>query len=1014
MADRRWAFTLVALAVLGSAALQAESPIGPGRRAADGDPGMMPFHRKAVGVRLGPGTVTQGIKGILKDDFLVNDDTLGYCDHAVGFNSAARLADGNFVVAYEAYSREWAEDVWCQILDSAGSQVGPPILVNETTLGDAIAPAVAALGQGFVVAWSDWRTGDGVIWARLYGPGGTPAGENFQVSPGTGQVDRPALAANDSGFVVAWQDDRFGSNICARWYAADGTPRDTSIVVSTTYGTTRQEPAVGMNDSVVLIAWQNTISGYWEVYAQLYTARGAAIDSNFRVNDSIDYIQFFRPAVACNDSMAVVAWEDHRNGNGDIYARFYSLSGDTLGSSFRLGADAGTADQLMPCVAMDDSLIAFAWLDWRIQPYYVFAQFFTVDGESLGTSLQVSDTTLDDNRPGIALGPGGALAVWYDDRFVREFAFGQRFDRQGYAVGGNFIVPGDDGSAYQTEAQCAANGQWLLAVWVDYRNRDPDIYGQWFDNQGVPVGPNFRINDDGPGNDQYDMQIAMNDSLAVVVWYEYRPGSGDIYAQVLACGGGPVGGNFQVDNPSYQVSAPAVAVNDSFYIIAWNDYRFTNGRVFSRAYRTDGSWAGTEFRVDQSNIATYEPSVAMNDSVAYIAWKDYRHGWSYPAVYGRRLACHGDTLPGEIKLSDGYNSSYTPSVSASDSQFVVAWCDYRTGGPNVYAQRVAVDGDTVGSNFKVNDNSGTVQLYDVSTAYSPDGSKFLVSWTDDRYQPDNYNIMVQAYDASGTPLGANVLVNREQGWWQQQPEQNRALACTDDRIFFVWEDDRRYHGGDIYAKLTDWDLAHIESTPPVISYIDSLPDDPEAPYGPYTVKAVVTDDRALWYAQLVFRVDGGTPDTLDMSPGAADTFAAEMPELAVGLDESKLVEFWVQAADSSFNRTTSASRSFLAIGPIGVTGDPSSSLPKAFALEPAAPNPSRGRTAFAYQLPRPCPVSFEIFNIAGQQVERFDLGLKQAGRHRLEWKPLQTPSGVYIYRLKAGDFSATRKLLLIK
>jgi hypothetical protein len=974
----------------------------------------MPFQQKAIGVRPGPGTVPQGIKGIIRDDFLVNDDTLGHCDHAVGFNSAARLANGNFVVAYEAYSREWAEDVWCQILDSAGAQVGPPILVNETTLGDALSPAVAAMGQGFVVAWSDWRTGDGVIWARLFDADGTPAGYNFQVSPGTGQVERPAVAASDSGFVVAWQDDRFGSNICARWYSAEGTPRDTSIVVSTTYGAIRQEPAVGMNDSVALIAWQNIISGYWEIYAQLYTARGAAIDGNFRVNDSIDYIQFFRPAVAFNDSMAVVAWEDHRNGNGDIYARFYGLSGDTLGPNFRLGADAGTADQLKPCVAMNDSLIAFAWLDWRIQPYYVIAQFYTVGGESLGTSLQVSDTTLDDNRPGIALGPGGALAVWYDDRFDREFAFGQMFDRQGNAAGGNFIVPGDDGSAYQTEAQCAANGQWLLAAWVDYRNRDPDIYGQWFDQTGQPAGPNFRINDDGPGRDQYNLQMAMNDSLAVVVWYDNRNGASDIYAQVLACGGGPVGGNFQVDNPSYQTSAPTVAVNDSFYIIAWNDYRYGNGRLFARAYRTDGSWAGTEFRVDNSSIATFDPSVDMNDSAAYIAWRDNRHGWSYPTIYGRRLACHGDTLSGEIKLSDGFTSSYKPSVAASDRQFVVAWNDYRTGGPNVYAQRVAVDGDTVGVNFKVNDNTGSAQLFDISTAFSPDGSKFLVGWTDDRYQPYNYNIMVQAYDSSGSPLGENALVNQEQGWWRQHPEQNRAMACTDDRIFFVWEDDRRYHGGDVYAKLTNWDLAHIESQPPEIVYLDSLPDDMEDPYGPYTVKSVVTDNQALWYAQLVCRVDGGQPDTMDMSPGAADTFSAAIPELFVPIHESKLVEYWVLAADSSFNRATSAVRSFLAIGPIGVTGDPSSSLPKAFVLEPAAPNPSRGRTTFAYQLPRPCQVSLEIFNIAGQQVERFDLGMKPAGRHRLDWKPLQAPSGVYIYRLKAGDFVSTRKLLLIR
>jgi parallel beta-helix repeat protein len=100
--------------------------------------------------------------------------------------------------------------------------------------------------------------------------------------------------------------------------------------------------------------------------------------------------------------------------------------------------------------------------------------------------------------------------------------------------------------------------------------------------------------------------------------------------------------------------------------------------------------------------------------------------------------------------------------------------------------------------------------------------------------------------------------------------------------------------------------------------------------------------------------------------------------------------------------------------PTGVAGRPEPALPKAFALHPCRPNPARGFTSISYQLPKECRVELEIYGITGQLVKRFDEGMRPPGYYSVPWNTARQPAGVYFYRLKAGTFAATRKLVVIR
>jgi hypothetical protein len=117
-------------------------------------------------------------------------------------------------------------------------------------------------------------------------------------------------------------------------------------------------------------------------------------------------------------------------------------------------------------------------------------------------------------------------------------------------------------------------------------------------------------------------------------------------------------------------------------------------------------------------------------------------------------------------------------------------------------------------------------------------------------------------------------------------------------------------------------------------------------------------------------------------------------------------------------------------------------LPKAIAVEPGGlqlstwgrikenalfqnyPNPFNPETWMPYQLVVPSPVRIHIYDLTGHRVRTLDLGQRQAGaylgRNRAAYwdgrDNLGQPvaAGIYFYRLEAGDFTATRRMVLVK
>ncbi len=89
-------------------------------------------------------------------------------------------------------------------------------------------------------------------------------------------------------------------------------------------------------------------------------------------------------------------------------------------------------------------------------------------------------------------------------------------------------------------------------------------------------------------------------------------------------------------------------------------------------------------------------------------------------------------------------------------------------------------------------------------------------------------------------------------------------------------------------------------------------------------------------------------------------------------------------------------------------------IPVGFNLCQNYPNPFNPITNIQYYIPENCHVKINIYNLAGNKVETLIEGKYKAGEYNVQWNGAKFPSGIYFYRINAGNFNMVKRMLLIK
>ena len=109
-----------------------------------------------------------------------------------------------------------------------------------------------------------------------------------------------------------------------------------------------------------------------------------------------------------------------------------------------------------------------------------------------------------------------------------------------------------------------------------------------------------------------------------------------------------------------------------------------------------------------------------------------------------------------------------------------------------------------------------------------------------------------------------------------------------------------------------------------------------------------------------------------------------------------------------------AGQSFIFLNEMSTGVQAKGDIPREFSLSQNYPNPFNPMTTIEYTLPQPAHVELKVYDLQGREVQRLVNDRKERGKYSVQFNAANLPSGVYFYQLRAGEFIATKKLILLR
>lgn len=161
---------------------------------------------------------------------------------------------------------------------------------------------------------------------------------------------------------------------------------------------------------------------------------------------------------------------------------------------------------------------------------------------------------------------------------------------------------------------------------------------------------------------------------------------------------------------------------------------------------------------------------------------------------------------------------------------------------------------------------------------------------------------------------------------------------------------------------------------------------------------------------------GGAADYITVSPASGSVQPAANQELVVTVDATGLEPGTYEAVidiDTNDPMNPTLTVPVTVIVGTGVANE-AGVVPTEFSLDSSAPNPSVGQTSLRYAVPETSDVLIEVYDLMGRRVATLVDGEQTAGRKTVEWNAGSLAGGVYVYRMTAGSFASTMKMVVVR
>ncbi len=630
--------------------------------------------------------------------------------------------------------------------------------------------------------------------------------DDFQISeynfPETFSEQLPSVASNLSGnFVVVWMDEREGDyTIYGQRFTNNGIPIGGNFRINQFTFEENAAPVISMNaDGKFVVAW---VQGDY-IYARVFDEEGNPISSAFKVNDDIGH-KHSSPSVALFDNgMFVIVWQDTRNGTWapDIFAQFYLVDGSPYLENFIVNDHTGGKQGFPAVTILGYDIFTVSWMDSRNGNFDIYAQSFWWN-YPMGSNIKVNDDVTDvaQYTPSISESQNFyRVIVWQDYREGFPNIYGARMEYTGL-IEANFRINDDVDTVYHGNPSVSTIKSGYIVVWDDERNGDINIHAQIFDSNANPIGSNFQVNTGTDTLSQNFPSVTGDSYGAVVVFQDEEIGEFDVYFQRYDSMGVSQGPNTIVTNNLLGAHQAYPSISVPFkgdFVVIWQDLRKHNWDIFIQRIDSSGSLIGSNTPVNDDLLSNDQilPSIAEDTLGNFVTvWMDSReNNWD---IYGEMFDAYGNSIGSNFRINDDtlQNDQFFPDVAKNiNGGFIVTWDE----NSNILARMYDKNGNPLVSSFKVNDD--TIPGFTPSIAIFYNRS-FIISFAGDGC------IYANILDSTGTPIGGNFRVDDDSSLAQKFCPQ--VEIDISGNFVIAWEDLRNTEP-DIYTQRFDSTGNHI-------------------------------------------------------------------------------------------------------------------------------------------------------------------------------------------------------------
>ena len=776
-------------------------------------------------------------------EFQINSTTSGDQSRP----QVTQLPGGDVIVTWEDRSGNDGNQggIFAQRVDSTGALVSfdgttagaDEQVVNTVTTGEQRRPDVTTLeasatlpSGGFVITWDGPDSSAVGVYAQIYNHLGAPQGGEIFVSAAStssSQYDAVVHGTPGGGFTVTWSDssgvDGSGTGVVAQRVLADGTLDGPAFVVNQEVSSTQHRPDIAvLNNGATVIAWSSTSSGsagdgsssgVFQTLIDLPApAAGAMAPVLEGVEETVTFDENAANAAAQllnqDGALSLTDMDSPDFDGGSILV--HRIVGSTLNSEALRGATDGLAQENYSVVVGNG---------------------VTLSGNQVLFNGNVIGTIVQD-------GTGGApLEIDLSSANATPEAVEALLAQIGYQN-----LPDDPQAQRQIAIQVTDGDGGSTGTQVVTINITPET-----DAAAVRQGAEEQVNTFTPGSQNAAASSEIFDSLGnqigyVTVWVSadqdrVQDNTPGIFGQRFDLNGNPVGGEFQVNafSESTQDDPTVVGLPTGGFVVGWGDNSSshpaavaagdTSASTIAQIFDENGGRVGTEFLINEQVSSTQnQPELAAkaNGNIVAVYTDHSGADGSGQGVFLREFDNTGTATA--LGASVQVNTETSSTQSAADvivlngGRVLVTWTSTTSStagdgsGDGVFARLFEANGTPVGTEFQVNSNTASFQ-YDVRAAALSDGT-FVLTWNDNSGIDGSQNaVMMQRFDANGTPIGGEVLVNGTTTSSQFDPY---VVALDTGGWVIAWSDNGNGgNGQDIFAQIFDANGARVDGEFPV-------------------------------------------------------------------------------------------------------------------------------------------------------------------------------------------------------